>query len=371
MAQVEESNYHLKNGHSVVFRTVLPSDVKTYLAFFKKIPHESTHTLQYVGQPERTSSETSERLRSVLGASGALQIGAFLDGQMIGFLGFRTPASTHPWVKHIGEFGMMILKDYWGLGLGKRLLDIMDVHARALGLTRIEANVRTTNERGVSLYRHHGYTVEGTRRNAALINGEYEDEYYIAKILNDSSASWRPPKLDTARLLLRPIEIADAESIFEYAKNPNVSRYTLWEPHKTVDDSLSYIRDYVFEKYKKSVPEPFGIALKESPEKLIGTVGCFWVSRSARSMELAYAIAEEHWGKGLVPEAASAVMDYCFKEYSLKRLQARCKNENKASRRVMEKVGMTYEGTLKSAVFHRDRYWDMDYFARVSVSPDY
>lgn len=102
--------------------------------------------------------------------------------------------------------------------------------------------------------------------------------------------------------------------------------------------------DHQDEYYKKAVPEPFGVALKESPEKLIGTVGCFWVSRQARSMELAYAIGEEHWGKGLVPEAASAVV---------------------------EKVGMTYEGTLKSAVFQRSRYWDMDYSARVSFSSDY
>ena len=82
-------------------------------------------------------------------------------------------------------------------------------------------------------------------------------------------------------------------------------------------------------------------------------------------MELAYAIGEEYWGKGLVAEASSAVMDYCFKEFGLKRIQARCKLENEASRRVMEKVGMAFEGTLKSAIFHRDRYWDMHYFAKV------
>lgn len=82
-------------------------------------------------------------------------------------------------------------------------------------------------------------------------------------------------------------------------------------------------------------------------------------------MELAYAIAEEYWGKGLVAEAAQAVIDYCFKEFSLKRIQARCKTENKASARVMEKVGMAYEGTLKSAIFHRSRFWNMHYFAKI------
>jgi len=66
-----------------------------------------------------------------------------------------------------------------------------------------------------------------------------------------------------------------------------------------------------------------------------------------------------------VAEASQAVMDYCFKEFSLKRIQARCKVENKASARVMEKIGMTHEGTLKSAIFHRDKFWDMHYYAKV------
>lgn len=177
---------------------------------------------------------------------------------------------------------------------------------------------------------------------------------------------WQPPVLETDRLILRPIEISDAESIYSYAKNPNVSQYTLWEAHQSVQDSEDYIRNYIFDYYSKNVPEPFGITLKDNPKKVIGTVGCFWVSKSAKSMELAYAIAEEHWGKGLVAEASAAVMNYCFQEYSLRRIQARCKAENKASARVMEKIGMSYEGTLKSAIFHRNKYWDMCYYAKIA-----
>ncbi len=177
--------------------------------------------------------------------------------------------------------------------------------------------------------------------------------------------TWKPPLLETDRLILRPIDLKDVDGIFAYAKNPEVSRYTLWEPHQSVADSLKYIQEYVFDYYAKGVPEPLGIAFKENPERIVGTVGCFWVSKSARSMELAYALAEEHWGKGLVAEASLAVMNYCFKEFSLKRIQARCKAENKPSARVMEKVGMTFEGTLRSSIFHRERFWDMRYFAKV------
>ena len=184
-------------------------------------------------------------------------------------------------------------------------------------------------------------------------------------IIYDNTNVWLPPTLETDRLLLRPLSELDAASIFAYAKNPNVSKYTLWEPHKTEQDSLNYLKQYVFPYYQQGVPEPLAITFKENDQKVIGTVGCFWSSKSAKAMELAYAVSEDYWGQGLVVEASKAVMDYCFKEFSLKRIQARCKAENKASTRVMEKVGMTYEGTLKSAIFHRNKYFDMVYFAKV------
>ncbi|MCC7403846.1 MAG: GNAT family N-acetyltransferase [Bdellovibrionales bacterium] len=178
-----------------------------------------------------------------------------------------------------------------------------------------------------------------------------------------TQATFTLPQLETERLILRPLRPTDAENIFEYAKNPNVSLFTLWEPHKNVTDSLKFITEYAQPLYKEQVPEPFGIILKSNPKKVIGTVGCFWVSKPSQTMELAYAIDEPFWGKGLVAEASDAILGYCFKNLKVNRIQSRCKAENKASSRVMEKVGMKYEGTLKSAIFHRNRFWDMHYYA--------
>lgn len=173
------------------------------------------------------------------------------------------------------------------------------------------------------------------------------------------------PTLSTARLILRPLIAEDAPSIFEYAKNPKVSDFTMWEPHQTEADSKSFITDYALKFYEEGTPEPYGIILKADPAKVIGTVGCFWVSKYSQVMELAYAIAEPHWGKGLVPEASGALLEYCFHNLPVQRIQARCKAENKSSVRVMEKLGMSFEGTLKSLVLHRDRFWDVHYYARV------
>ncbi len=321
--------------------------------------------MQYIGMKFPSLEETAKQLQTEQDDKTSLNIAAYDGNRIVAHLNFRLPWSDHPWAQHLGQFGMIVLKDYWGLGLGKRLLGLQDEHARSIGVKRIEAMVRVKNDRGVKLYLHSGYKIEGTRVKSANINGEFVDDYFIAKILDEPSSQWRPPTLTTNRLILRPIELHDAQAIFDYAKNPNVSLYTLWEPHQSVQDSLGYIRDYIFDSYSKGMPEPFGIAFKENPQRIIGTVGCFWTSKAAKAMELAYAIGEEHWGMGLVAEASQAVMDYCFKEFSLKRIQARCKSENKPSARVMEKVGMTYEGTLKAATFHRGRYWDMCYYSKV------
>ncbi|MNX81254.1 putative ribosomal N-acetyltransferase YdaF [compost metagenome] len=171
------------------------------------------------------------------------------------------------------------------------------------------------------------------------------------------------PQLQTPRLLLRPLVEQDAEAVFAYCANPNVSRYTLWEPHRSLDDALSYIRAYAFPKYELGIPEPFGIVSKEEGERVIGTVGAFWVSEAHRCMEIAYALAEPYWGQGLVAEAARAVRDFVFETYPIERLQCRCKAENAPSARVMEKLGMTREGTLRAALYHRERFWDMHYYS--------
>ena len=78
---------------------------------------------------------------------------------------------------------MAISQAYWGQGIGTRLLRAMEAHARKCGITRIEAEVRVANDRGVSLYTKNGFKIEGRREKAALIDGTFVDEFFIAKLL--------------------------------------------------------------------------------------------------------------------------------------------------------------------------------------------
>ncbi|MGB0455275.1 MAG: GNAT family N-acetyltransferase, partial [Bacteriovoracaceae bacterium] len=158
------------------------------------------------------------------------------------------------------------------------------------------------------------------------------------------------PTLETERTILRPLRLEDHQDIFSYAKNSNLAKYTLWETHKTPEDSCNFIKDYALSNYEKNIPEPFGIELKES-HKIIGTVGCFWVCEKNQTMELAYALSEDYWRKGITTETSRVVLKYCFENYQVERIQCRCKSQNIGSYRVMEKLGMKYEGELRKAIF--------------------
>jgi len=364
MATYGPEIFKARSGKTITFRHCDLADVDSFLKFQPQVASESNHTLQIPGRtpdPEKLENAWRGSVASEL----ELRIGAFDGERIVGQLSFYPESQVpHPWTKHIGRFGMMILREYWGEGIGRHLLEIMENHAKAGGITRIEAMVRSENERGVNLYTRMGYEVEGIRRRGAIIEGTPRDEYFIAKILDEPT--WLPPILETGRLILRPLALADAPSIFEYASNPNVSRFTLWEPHQSIKDSESYILDYALPYYRKKTPEPWGIALKANPGKVVGSVGLFWVSEKAKSMELAYALAEPLWGQGIVCEASRAAIDYCIRELGTNRIQAQCKVENVASARVMEKLGMKFEGTHRSSIFHRDRYWDTHCYATVA-----
>ena len=93
------------------------------------------------------------------------------------------------------------------------------------------------------------------------------------KIMNFSNLSIfkNPPELLTERCILRKMLITDAQDVFEYSKDPEVSRFLLWAPHPSISYSRSYLKN-VASLYKKELFYDWAITLKET-KKMIGTVG--------------------------------------------------------------------------------------------------
>lgn len=159
------------------------------------------------------------------------------------------------------------------------------------------------------------------------------------------------PELETPRLLLRKLRLEDAAAMFEYASDPEVARDVTWEAHRAIEDSRGFLNS-VIQKYAKKETSEWGLVLKENG-KLVGTCGFVWWRPEHAKAEFGYALSREYWGRGLMTEAAAAVIAFGFEKMKLHRLEARCITTNTGSEKVMLKNGMKYEGLLRDVVYEK------------------
>jgi ribosomal-protein-alanine N-acetyltransferase len=153
----------------------------------------------------------------------------------------------------------------------------------------------------------------------------------------------------------------DAKDVFEYASDPEVPKYSVWQPHQSIGDSQKFL-DSVIEQYKSHQVTAWGVEHKQD-RKLIGTCGFnSWIIEDNRA-EIGYALSRQYWGCGYMPEAVREVVAFGFHKMGLNRIEARCQVENTASARVMEKVGMEFEGILREQAFTKGSYKDMKIYS--------
>ena len=170
-----------------------------------------------------------------------------------------------------------------------------------------------------------------------------------------------PPTIETERLTLRPLTMADDEAIYAYGSDPEVSKYVLFDTHQTIEDSRVFLR-LVLSEYAEHKPSALGIELKNSGE-LIGTIGYLNWNNDHKRIEIGYALSRDNWNKGYVTEAAKGLIDFFFHNSDLIRIEARCRLENTGSARVMEKAGMKFEGILRKHIFTKGEHRDMKIYS--------
>ena len=155
--------------------------------------------------------------------------------------------------------------------------------------------------------------------------------------------------ITTERLILRPWEEADAESLYEYAKDPAVGPAAGWPPHTSVENSRKIIRTAL------SKPETYAVCLRDTGAP-IGSIGLMAGGQSniglpENEAELGYWIGRPFWGQGLIPEAARELIRHAFVDLKLDTLWCGYFDGNEKSRRVQEKCGFTYRKTVSDVFF--------------------
>jgi len=165
------------------------------------------------------------------------------------------------------------------------------------------------------------------------------------------------PLLKTKRILLRPFTISDVPELLVLMKDKEISDRTLYIPYPyTEENAVDWIA-----AQSTDLEEQNGVVFAVtnlSDGELMGAVGLTFIPKYNQA-EMGYWIGKKFWNKGYISEAAAKVLEYAFEEVNLKRVHAHYIITNPASGKVMEHIGMKYEGTLRSHIIKNGEYMDI------------
>ncbi|MDX8046150.1 GNAT family N-acetyltransferase [Gracilibacillus sp. S3-1-1] len=166
--------------------------------------------------------------------------------------------------------------------------------------------------------------------------------------------------IETNRLLLRLFNETDAPEVAMLCNNYNLYKNTLYLPYPySIEDALVWIKHHL-DNFNDDKYFEFAITDKTTG-KLYGAIALS-NHQQFNNGEIAYWIGEEYWGHGYATEAAKAILEFGFVEKGYNKVFARYFHSNPASGRVIEKIGMKKEGTLREHVKKDGGYLDLIYF---------
>ena len=164
-----------------------------------------------------------------------------------------------------------------------------------------------------------------------------------------------PREFRTQRLLLRPFRTGDAGHVYAYASDPEWAQYLpdMPNPYRHAD-AADFVAERLQDAWAKQAV--FAMVLHD---RVVGAID-FRIAETNWA-NLGYSLAREHWGKGLVAEAARPLITAAF-QIGLARIEISTALPNHRSWRIAEKLGFTYEGTLRSRMQVREQRYDAVYY---------
>lgn len=164
-------------------------------------------------------------------------------------------------------------------------------------------------------------------------------------------------KLETERLILRDFVKDDWHRVLEYQSDPLYLRYYEWT-ERTPEAAREFVGWFLdHQKQNPRIKYQLAIVLKSNNE-LIGNCGIRMDTPNALEGDVGYELDPKHWNHGYATEAAHAIVDFGFANFSLHRVWSWCIANNLASAHVLEKLGMRREGHLRENEFYKGRWWD-------------
>ena len=154
-----------------------------------------------------------------------------------------------------------------------------------------------------------------------------------------------PPTIDLSGVRLRPLRLADAAALHGYLRDPAVTALTSYPVVSIamVEAMIERSRS----RWAAGELSKWGVALQHD-DQLVGTCGFNEWSKVHRWAELAFDLAQAHWGKGLMRQAVAAVLEWAYRQDQVNRVQAFVRVDNERSQRLLERSRFVREGCLRS-----------------------
>ncbi len=176
-------------------------------------------------------------------------------------------------------------------------------------------------------------------------------------------ASFSPfPELRTQRLLLRRILLQDAPAVYFLRSDPQVLKYLSREPAKNVAEAEAFIT-HNNNEINNNNHILWAITLEEHPGQLIGTITFWRLQKENYRAELGYVLHPDHWRKGIMKEAISAVIRFGFQEMKLHSIEARINPANQASASLLLSSGFVKEAYFKEDFYFNGTFEDTEVYS--------
>lgn len=174
--------YTLKNSKNLIVRKASVEDTEEILNISNEVAGETTNLSYSSGEYYMTYDQQYAYISRTRDSRNSCFLVGVLDGKIIGSLTFLS--SSRKRLEHRGEMGIAVLKNFWGLGVGKSLMECFLKWARQNGVTRkVDLLVREDNIPAISLYIKYGFQIEGKISKGMIVNNRIYDIYMMGKIL--------------------------------------------------------------------------------------------------------------------------------------------------------------------------------------------
>ncbi|MBQ7546219.1 MAG: GNAT family N-acetyltransferase [Clostridia bacterium] len=155
-----EKTILLKNGKEAIIRNGDAADANAVFEVFNRTHAQTDYLLSYPDENDFSPEQEANFLKEKAVSANETELVAIVDGKVAGTAGIESVGPKYK-VRHRAEFGIGVLKEYWGLGLGKALTEACIQCAKGAGYDQLELNVVSENDRALSLYRRMGFVEFG------------------------------------------------------------------------------------------------------------------------------------------------------------------------------------------------------------------